>query len=251
MSENGSGLGIRDVSVRSELAGFFRELSTALREERGISAAEELVQSLASPELRERLSLFLNNARKLPETSYPRLATAVNEDQIPSKLWLIEHLGQVIELQESHFIVIGGWFGILPLLLKCSYPSLRIRTHVVDIDPAACLVAETLLSGVVEDIAIECKNANQLDYRAIRRESHCTVVNTICEHMSDFVAWFNLLLPGQWLVLQSNNHWGCCEHVNCVASLEDFEAQASLSETHFRGTLDLANFRRFMLIGCR
>lgn len=53
------------------------------------------------------------------------------------------------------------------------------------------------------------------------------------------------------VALQSNDHRGCCEHTNCVDSLEDFESHAPMLQVHFRGTLPLANFRRFMLLGVR
>ena len=244
------GFGETRVGERATLESFFETLSSSLRERGGVpSTSNEQLEGLGDSGLRGSLMQFTSNALRLPPSVHHRLAVALNRDQIPSKLWLIEQLANTVPLQGSHILVIGGWYGILPLLFQCLYPSSDIRTQLIDLDQAACDVAALLLEGVVEDCVIACKNASEIDYEGIRRDACAIVVNTICEHMSDFPDWFKLVRLGQRVVLQSNDHVGCSEHTNCVASLEDFEAQAPLSETSIRGTLPLATFRRFMLIG--
>jgi len=233
---------------RSAIANFLQELSTSLGEGRGVPAINP---NVVNPDLRRRLGLFMTNVGRLPEGVHGRLGVALNQDQIPSKIWLIEHLARSMSLQDSRILVVGGWFGVLPLLLRCLYPSWRIRTDLIDLDVVACEVASTLLEGVVEDTTITCGNANEIDYGDFRREPRGVVVNTICEHMRDFIDWFERVQSGQPIALQSNDHWGCSEHTNCVGSLEELEAQAPLSETLFRGTLPLSRFRRFMIIGRR
>lgn len=230
------------------LEEFLLRLSSSLSSGRGLP---ETGPEVADPDLRRRLSLFMRNAQCLPESVHGRLAVALNRDQVPSKMWLIEHLASSMRLQGSRILVVGGWFGVLPLLLQCLYPSWRIRTDLIDLDPAACEVARTLLEGVVEDSTIACRDAKEIDYVEFRREPRGIVVNTVCEHMSDFADWFERIQPGQAVALQSNDHRGCSEHTNCVASLEELEAQAPMAEKCFRGTLPLANFQRFMLIGRR
>ena len=227
---------------------FLLRLSSSLSAGRGLHASGPEV---ADSNLRRRLRSFVSNAGRLPESVHGRLAVALNQDQVPSKLWLIQHLAGSMPLPDSRILVVGGWFGVLPLLLRCIFPSWRIRTDLIDLDPAACEVASTLLEGVVEDVTITCCNANEIDYVEFRREPRGIIVNTICEHMSDFADWFGRIQPGQAIALQSNDHRGCSEHTNCVASLEELEAQAPLAEKRFRGTLPLARFRRFMLIGRR
>ena len=235
---------------RSVLQAFLEELSTRLQDGQGLPATSaERVQRGASPALLQSLASFTDNARRLPVTVHRRLAVALNRDQIPSKLWLIDRLSDAMPLQGSHLLVVGGWYGILPLLLQCLYPSWRIRTDVIDVDPAACEVASMLLEGVVENLTITCKDAIDVDYREVVHEPQSVVVNTVCEHMSNFLDWFSLVQPGQRIALQSNDHVGCSEHTNCVPSLEAFESQAPLSEVYFRGILPLANFQRFMVIG--
>ncbi len=233
---------------RRTIESFLLRLSSSLSEGRGLPALD---LAAADPELRRRLTAFVGNARRLPASVHGRLAVALNQDQVPSKLWLIEHLAGSLPLEDSRILVVGGWFGVLPLLLQCLHPSSRIRTDLIDLDPAACEVASTLLEGVVAGATITCRDAGEVDYVAFRRQPRGILVNTICEHMSDFVDWFERVQPGQAIALQSNDHRLCSEHTNCVASLEELEAQAPLSETRFRGTLPLARFQRFMLIGRR
>ena len=237
---------------RSVLQAFLDELSNRLYDGQGLPPTNaELVRRGASPALLQTLASFTDNARRLRVTVHRRLAIALNRDQIPSKLWLIDRLSDAMPLQDSRILVVGGWYGILPLLLQCLYPSWRIRTDVIDVDPAACEVASMLLEGVVENLTITRRDAIDVDYREVVQEPHSVVVNTVCEHMSNFLDWFSLVQPGQRIALQSNDHVGCSEHTNCVPSLEAFEAQAPLSEVYFRGILPLANFKRFMLIGRR
>jgi hypothetical protein len=231
-----------------EIEGFLLRLSSSLSAGRGLPAADPEV---TEPAVRRRLTSFVANAKRLPESVHGRLGVALNQDQVPSKIWLIEHLSSSMSLQDSRILVVGGWFGVLPLLLQCLDASWRIRTDLIDLDPAACEVASTLLAGVVEDVTITCHDAKEFDYVEFRREPRGIIVNTICEHMHDFRDWFERVQPGQAIALQSNDHRGCSEHTNCVASLEELEAQAPLAETHFRGTLPLAHFQRFMLIGRR
>jgi len=243
---------IAGATDREALETFFAGVSTGLSQGQGLpSTIPETVERLSSPELLQRLRLFTNNVRRLPESVHGRLAIALNRDQVPSKLWLIDRLSATMPLADSRFLIVGGWYGILPLLLQCLHPSWHMETDLVDVDASACEVAALLLDGIVDDLNITCMDAKELDYREFRRVARGVVVNTVCEHMSDFVDWFRLVQPGQRVALQSNDHKGCSEHTNWVVSLEALEAQAPLAEVHFRGTLQLANFRRFMLIGRR
>ena len=85
-----------------------------------------------------------------------------------------------------------------------------------------------------------------VDYEELSAELPTIFVNTSCEHVADFAGWRQRVPAGARLVLQSNDHWGCSEHVNCVPDVEAFERQSHLSQIDFRGTLQLARFRRFM-----
>ena len=86
----------------------------------------------------------------------------------------------------------------------------------------------------------------EIDYRA---ERFALVVNTSCEHVADFDRWYARVPDGQLLVLQSNDYVAVREHVNCVADLAAFKAQAPMSETFFAGERRMRHYVRFMLMG--
>jgi hypothetical protein len=184
-----------------------------------------------------------------PRAIWPRLATAFNEDQIESKLWLIEHLAQTVELSEHRVVVLGAWYGVLAILMEQVLPRPPAAVVCVDLDEGACLFATRILSTLRSRPEVRCADMLELDHAALAAERPTVFVNTSCEHLSDFDGWRARVPAGSWLVLQSNDHVGCSEHVNCVPDVESFARQARLSETHYRGTLLLAKFRRFMLIG--
>ena len=75
------------------------------------------------------------------------------------------------------------------------------------------------------------------------------IINTSCEHLAEFGAWYERLPEGVTLVLQSNDYVAIPEHVNCVESPEAFALQAPMREVLFAGELALEKYRRFMLIG--
>ncbi len=75
------------------------------------------------------------------------------------------------------------------------------------------------------------------------------LINTSCEHLAEFGRWYERVPAGQRLVLQSNDYFACDQHVNCVADLAAFRAQAPMQEVLFAGERRMRRYVRFMLIG--
>lgn len=186
---------------------------------------------------------------RAPRTAWPRLATAFNEDQIESKIWLVEHLERAADLGASRVAILGAWYGVLGLIMDQLMLRPPAEVLCIDIDEAACGIAKQLLS--VLSLRNEVRHADMLeiDYVELGVGRTTVFINTSCEHLANFSGWRARVPAGAHLVLQSNNHLGCPEHVNCVADLDAFERQASLSHIDYRGTLQLKRFDRFMLIG--
>ena len=88
-----------------------------------------------------------------------------------------------------------------------------------------------------------------LDYREY--DNHNLIINTACEHMTqdDFNKWIDLLPTTTRIILQSNDYFGIAEHVNCSASLEEFDKITPMSETLYIGKFDFTKYSRFMKIG--
>ena len=122
----------------------------------------------------------------------------------------------------------------------------------MDIDDSCKPVAETLNRRYVADRQFLAITANMLefDFPVEKKSSRSAVIiNTSCEHISDFDAWYRRL-PGHALItLQSNNYYTCPEHNNCVSDLAVFKQQAPLRECLYEGELALKKYTRFMLIG--
>ena len=185
----------------------------------------------------------------MPKTAWPRLSVSFNDDQIESKLWLIDELQAVLDLSGSRVVILGAWYGVLALLMDRLLPQQPAEVQCIDIDEGACAIAAQLLSIVSPPPRVARADMMELDYAALGAERRTIFVNTSCEHLPDFPRWRAALPPGAHLVLQSNNHLGCSEHVNCVADVDELEQQARLSHVDYRGTLPLQRFQRFMVIG--
>lgn len=190
---------------------------------------------------------------------------ALSAGQVASKKWLIEEL-EKLGLELGNIFVLGGWWGLLPaMMFESELRFQKIRSF--DIDPSCAAIAETMNRAYLkEDWAFKASTADMcsLDYHeavftTLRsdgsvvelRERPDTLINTSCEHLADFAAWWARVPRGKLLALQSNDFTAHPEHVNCVKSLEEFEQQAPLSRVLYRGELALQDYRRFLLIGMK
>jgi hypothetical protein len=156
----------------------------------------------------------------------PRLAAALNKNQMASKLWLADML-----FHDRRFAI--------------------ERITSVDIDPHCAPVALAMNATHVEAGRFAAKTADMLalDYSQASDTRADVVVNTSCEHLSEFDRWYARIPPGQLIVLQSNDYFACAEHVNCVSDLAEFRVRAPLSDVLFAGERRMRRYTRFMLIG--
>jgi len=207
----------------------------------------------APPRARDEQLAFVDPLRALlreaPPDAWPRLAVSFNADQVDSKLWLLERLAKVVDLTGHRVVILGAWFGLLALMLDRLAPQAPAELVCVDIDPDVCARARQVTSVLRVPPRVLCADMLALDYSALAAGRPTVFVNTSCEHLRRFDEWRASVPAGARLLLQSNDHVGCSEHVNCVPDVESFERQARLSAVEFRGTLPLEKFRRFMLIG--
>ena len=196
-----------------------------------------------------------NSALRFPVS---QLGNALNRRQTASKLWLLDRLFENHggELGEVH--VLGGWYGVLGALILHDPRFTEARITNIDLDPSCAPIAESLNAVNVERGLFCAATADILDIRYTGSNSVVgdttlsapdILINTSCEHLNDFAAWFDGLPPGVLLVLQSNDYVSELEHVNCVEDLEAFKAQAPLAHLIYAGVLELDKYTRFMLIG--
>ena len=179
----------------------------------------------------------------------PRIAVALNKNQMASKRWLVDTLHATLPVPLNRVLILGGWFGTLAALLLHD-PRLTIgRIESVDVDPACAPVALSMNATHVHADRFTARTADMRDLDYAGESAADLIVNTSCEHLTDFATWYARVPPGQWLVLQSNDYFACREHVNCVADLAAFRAQAPLAQMLFAGERKMRRYTRFMLIG--
>lgn len=183
----------------------------------------------------------------------PDLGTALNRNQVTSKLWLADSLHASAGPALGTVTVLGGWFGVLGAILLSDRRLAIERVVSVDIDPRCAAVAESLNATHVRAGRFSARTADMrtMDYAAQAASSSApdVLVNTSCEHVEGFAEWYARIPAGRLLVLQSNDYYAIADHVNCVADLDAFRAQAPMREALFAGMQPHKKYRRFMLIG--
>ena len=198
--------------------------------------------------------------------SYPEseigLADAYSIGQIKSKMWLIEHLPDNLGL----VFICAGWYGTLASFMfdKVRHKFDKIRSF--DIDPACYKVADTINKPWVID-GWQFK-ASTLDIQTMQYptehtayrtngtmqtliEDPNTIINTSCEHIDNFDAWYSNIPKGKIVVLQTNNFFEVNEHINCSESLEEFNKQTPMHTVFYSGELTLEKYTRYMRIGIK
>jgi hypothetical protein len=195
---------------------------------------------------------------------HPYLGYSLNRKQMTSKLWLLDELHRAAGGRLGTVFVLGGWNGVLSAMLLHDARFEVERVLSVDLDPGCEAVADTMNGTHLEAGRFKAVTADMyhIDYRASRFEwvgpdgarqiveaAPDTLLNTSCEHLEHFAAWYGAVPAGTLLALQSNDMFHVEVHLNCHADLAAFEAQAPMAERLYSGALKLKRATRFMLIG--
>ena len=216
-----------------------------------------LLQQQTSSQLVEGLRKYKDN------TEFN--ADCFSRGQLQSKLWLAAKLKKC-NIDLGTVFLCAGWYATLATMLFESKIKVdKIRSF--DIDPTCVNIAEVFnapwfknewqFKSITQDIMdINYKEHTWQHWsNANNRMSYPitdvpdTIINTSCEHISNFTEWYNKIPNGKLVVLQSNNYFEVDEHVNCSVDLEDFSRQIPMSSTLYEGELQLEKYTRFMKIG--
>lgn len=182
---------------------------------------------------------------------------AFSSGQVLSKLWLAENLERLINekliTSSLRILILGGWYGVLNLILR-SRNNIKIdKVRSLDIDQTACCIADNINNAWVwQDWQFKsiCDDANLFQYH---QSEFDVVINTSVEHI-DSAQWFDNIPSGTIVALQSNN-MDHEDHCHNHTSLDHFKENFNLSEIWFSGEKvfeypDWA-FTRFMIIGIK
>lgn len=185
-------------------------------------------------------------ARVIAKHPQANIANAFNHKQVQCKLWARDALLKNAGSAYGRIVVLGGWYGVFPAMLL-EDPRFDIQAiDSFDIDPAVELVARTLNSAFGDRFRAVTADMYAIDYRSLKAD---LVINTSCEHIADLRAWLTLVPSGTRVLLQSNDYFSEPSHINCVSSLDEFQAKAGLARIDFAGALPMKKYTRFMLIG--
>jgi len=186
----------------------------------------------------------------------PGIGTALNKNQIASKLWLADSLFQTLGAELGTVAILGGWVGVLGAVLLHDARFTIAKVVSIDLDARCAAIAESLNATHVRTGKFAARTADMLELDYTRGISTIDgggktdlVINTSCEHLNEFGGWYARIPAGQMLVLQSNDYYACREHVNCVPDLQTLKAQAPMKEVLFAGQRQMRHYVRFMLIG--
>ena len=209
-------------------------------------------------------SLFVKPLEILDKHNVEYDKDVMSRGQIKSKKWLVDELSK-LNLPLGTIFLCAGWYAsIVPLMQEAELDFEKIRSF--DIDPDVWKIAEIFNTELVSNawkFKASTQNIMDINYNehtydtlkpggevtTVNREIANTIVNTSCEHITNFSKWYDLIPNGKLVVLQSNNYYEIEEHVNCSNSLEQFSASAPMKEVLYEGELDLGQYTRYMKIG--
>lgn len=183
---------------------------------------------------------------------------AISDGQLISKQWLADNL---VNINLGTIFLCGGWLATLLLDQRLNF----YQCISFDIDPACKKPAEIIhrkllmnnwkflaftkdifdLDYTCQPLTVTRANGTTVDISV----SSDTIINTSCEHISDFPKWWDMLPMGKLIAVQSNNGFNIPGHVNCVASLNDFAAQTPMTTIVYEGEKEMPKFVRYMRIG--
>jgi hypothetical protein len=210
------------------------------------------VGRLKNPGRRHEAERFVAAVEALSGPARRDFGIALHPVQVRSKLWLIDELVRASDPAAASLVVLGGWYGVLPLIVNWRLPAPPARMVCIDIDTAACDVGARTIGSLYPNIEYRCGDLTELDGADLAEWPSPIVINTSCEHVPDLTGWWSRVPPGQLVVLQSNNYRGCPDHVNTVQSVAELKRQAPMSAVLFEGVLQAAHdLDRFMVIGRR
>lgn len=185
--------------------------------------------------------------------------------QLQSKLWLVKEL-EKLNVELGTVFLCAGWYATLATMIFESNIKLeKIRSF--DIDNSCEHIAKVFNKPwVMQDWKFQSSTEDiiNIDYNrctyTVKRsdgtelsltDSPDTIINTSCEHLTDFVGWYSKIPNGKLIIIQANDYHDVEEHVNTYNTLEEFSASSPMATVLYQGELKLQKYKRFMKIGYR
>lgn len=199
---------------------------------------EELRKSITTYE-------YLNNIGEVIKKYRHFNIDCLSKGQLYSKLWLVEHLGNIIRNLGVVYLYCG-WYAIIAEMLFSYFDIEKIKSFDIDFN-CESIADEINIRYVMNDWKFKAYTG---DVNKVDCSKANTIINLSCEHMSS-MEWFYNIPDNRLVVLQSNNFKALDEHINCDESLEEMIDKYKLFKIHYVDALDLNDYIRFMIIGTK
>lgn len=207
---------------------------------------------------------FLQAVQQQPEI-LPNLIDSVSDGQLKSKQWLVDEVRN-LNLDLGTVFLCAGWYGTLAhMMFEANLKVTKVRSF--DIDGSCYKIAERINKPLVTDnwkfkastLDIHALEYDNFSYKTYRNDgtelsltdTADTIINTSCEHITNFDEWYNKVPAGKLLILQTNNMTEIDGHVNCSISLRGFSLLTPMTTVLYEGENLLDKYTRYMRIGYR
>jgi len=183
--------------------------------------------------------------------------------QLLSKKWLVTELHKHIRHIGTVYLCAGWYATIVPMFVENGIKFTKVRSF--DTDPDVWKIAEKFNKELLLDswkFKAQTKDIMDIDYVEttyetikgtgdieVLKDTPDTIINTSCEHITNFTDWYNKVPDGKLLILQTNNYFEIEEHVNCVSNIQEFAEMTPMSNVLYEGELPLDKYTRYMRIG--
>ena len=188
-----------------------------------------------------------------------------SQGQLKSKVWLVNELKN-LDLNLGTVFLCAGWYATLAVMMfENNLMIKKIRSF--DIDSSCIEIAERFNKHWEMDswrFKAITKNIFDIDYNkeiyqvekpdgssVTLTDVPDTVINTSCEHITNFDVWYSSIPTGKIVILQTNDYFEISDHVNCSHNLEEFELATPMGKCLYSGEIDLGKYKRFMRIGIK
>ena len=231
----------------------------ALHPESVSSIATQLAKIAAlHPESVSSIATQLAKIAVLHPESVSSVIDSISDGQLQSKQWLAD---QLYDKNLGNIFLCGGWYATLLFDKKIKYdqcisfdvyPKCKL---IADLLHKSLIIANWRFISVTEDInhinynshTVQVTRSNGTSTEVVVGPD--TIINTSCEHITNFSRWWEMLPKEKLIAVQSNDGFGIDGHINCSKSLDMFAESTPMDKVLFSGEMQMPKFIRFMRIG--
>lgn len=167
---------------------------------------------------------------------------AFHSNQIISKNDAALGFSKLPKLTNKRILYIGSWFGFFTRYLCEHYPDYTIDQ--IDMDQRLEQINKRYCSDMPNYGEYFNVSVDLLE----NLEQYSAVINLSTEHMSK--NWYQRLLPGTTILMQSNN-FELDDHINTCKTIDEMKLRYPLSSIFYENTIELNIYNRFTLAGIK